>query len=276
MILSLKKAIVLGLIVSSAVLSGCAANNAEEQAAQTNEQQAYPGDPNDPLEPVNRLVWDFNWDILDAYIVRPVTVGYTTVMPGFARTGLLNAARNLEEPTNAINNLLQGKVGGSLDSVARFVINSTVGLLGTIDVAENIGLPRQRESLGETLGTYGVGTGPFIMLPGAGPSDARSLTGNVVEAVYYPLSLGSGAGIPALIVTTLETRAALMGQEAQIEQSVDDYAFIKNAYFQNLEFRVTDGKSADEIDESEFEDFEDFEDSFDDFENLDDDPPKQK
>ena len=79
-------------------------------------------------------------------------------------------------------------------------------------------------------------------------------------------------GIPSLIITTLETRAALLGQEAQIEQSVDDYAFIKNAYFQNLEFRVTDGKSAEEIDEEDFEGFEDFEDSLDDFE---DDPQDQ-
>lgn len=270
--MSLKKALILGMIVSSAVLSGCASNNAQEQAAQANERPEYTGDPNDPLEPINRAVWDFNWDFLDAYILRPVTVGYTKVMPGFARTGLLNAARNLEEPTNIVNNLLQGKVGGSFDSAVRFVINSTVGLLGTIDVAESLGVPRQRESLGEVFGVYGVDTGPFIMLPVAGPSDARSLTGNVVEAAYYPLSLGTGVGIPSLIITTLETRAALLGQEAQIEQSVDDYAFIKNAYFQNLEFRVTDGKSAEEIDEEDFEGFEDFEDSLDDFE---DDPQDQ-
>ena len=255
-----KRAMFFGLLMTAGILSGCASNTAQEQAEQNN--PANVSDPRDPFESVNRDIWDFNWEILDAYILRPVTVGYTTVMPQFARTGLLNAANNLEEPANFLNNMLQGDFDHGMDSLARFLINSTVGLLGTIDVASKIGVERQRESFGEVLAVWGVDTGPFLMLPGLGPSDPRSFTGRVADGYYYPMSiLNTNFSIATFVVLLLEGRASLIDQEQQLEQSFEQYSFVKNAYFQNLEFRVTDGEVGEKaIDqEQQQEDFSDFE-----------------
>ena len=269
------KSLTAGLLIVISLLGGCASNNAQQQASQNvasqnsssqeltaNEQATVDtSDPRDPLESVNRVVWDFNWEVLDAYILRPVTVAYVSVMPQFARTGLLNAAQNLEEPANLTNNLLQGKVDDGLDSLARFLINSTVGLLGTIDVASKIGLDRKEEQFGETLGVWGVETGPCLMLPFLGPSDPRSFTGDYVDGFAFPMTLiDGGLNFARLGISLLETRAQLLDQEAQIEQAVDDYAFLKNAYFERLEFRVTDGRSGDKvIEEEQLDDFADFE-----------------
>jgi phospholipid-binding lipoprotein MlaA len=251
-------------------LGGCASQQAvDEQASIVQSNEAFDTtqkasdhtDPRDPLEGFNRAMWDFNYDVLDKYILRPVTVAYVDVMPQPARSGLLNMAENLEEPSNAVNNLLQGKVGGTMVSVGRFVLNSTVGLLGLIDVASEIGLDQQQEEFGEVLGVYGVGTGPYLMIPAMGPNDLRSLAGDVVDSSYFPLQdLNFYVAALRTGIKVVEARAQLIEQEAQLDQSLDPYAFVKNAYFQNLEFKVSDGEAApkpEELKEDE-EDFESF------------------
>nr|WP_203565320.1 VacJ family lipoprotein [Alteromonas profundi] len=266
------------------MLTGCATNNGAHQVNDSaNQTQIDSADPRDPLEPINRVMWDFNWEVLDAYILRPVTVGYVTVMPQFARTGLLNAAENLQEPANMLNNMFQGKVDDGLDSLARFLINSSIGLFGTIDVATKIGIEQKEEEFGETLGTMGVGTGPFLMLPALGPNDPRSFTGEVVDGTVYPMAvINSQFAIARYLVSLLETRASLIDQESQIEQSVDDYAFIKNAYFENLAFKVSDGKSSEKaIDEEQLDDFAEFEsmldyEEYDEVESITDEVDKEQ
>lgn len=250
----MKKLTFLGVLASVLIISGCASNNAQQQAESN-------ADPRDPIEPFNRVMWDFNYDVLDAYLLRPVTVGYTTVMPGFARTGLLNAALNLEEPVNMVNNLLQGKAEPSMRSFARFLINTTVGLVGTIDVAEKMGMPRVEEDFDEVLGVWGVGNGPYVMLPAAGPNDVRGLVGSAVDNAYFPMTyLNGNFTLLRVVVELLESRAQLMAQEQQLDNSADPYAFVKSAYFQNKEFKVTDGKSGEkEIDEEALDDFDAFE-----------------
>lgn len=250
----MRKLTFLGLLASVLIISGCASNSAQQQAESN-------ADPRDPIEPFNRVMWDFNYDVLDAYLLRPVTVGYTTVMPGFARTGLLNAALNLEEPVNMVNNLLQGKAEPSMRSFARFLINTTVGLVGTIDVAEKMGMPRVEEDFDEVLGVWGVGNGPYVMLPAAGPNDVRGLVGSAVDNAYFPMTyLNGNFTLLRVVVELLESRAQLMAQEQQLDNSADPYAFVKSAYFQNKEFKVTDGKSGEkEIDEEALDDFDAFE-----------------
>ena len=261
--MDLSKSLATGLIIAAGFLGGCATNDAQSQSqeAKTNTAVVDTSDPRDPLEPVNREIWDFNWEVLDAYILRPITVTYVTVMPQPARTGLVNITDNLQEPANFLNNLAQGKVDDGLDSLARFLINTTVGLVGTFDVASKIGIERKREQFGETLAVWGLDTGPFLMLPFLGPSDPRSFTGDYVDGFAFPMSLLEGSvNLARIGISVLETRAQLLDQEAQLEQSVDDYAFVKNAYFENLEFRVTDGKSGDKaIDDEQLDDFADFE-----------------
>ena len=261
--MDLSKSLIAGLIIATSFLGGCASNSTQEQAdvARTNSAAVDTSDPRDPFEPVNRKLWDFNWDVLDAYILRPVTVTYVTVMPQAARTGLVNITDNLQEPANFLNNMFQGKVDDGLDSLARFLINTTVGLVGTFDVASKIGIERKEEQFGETLAVWGLDTGPFLMLPFLGPSDPRSFTGDYVDGFAFPMSLLEGSvNLARIGISVLETRAQLLDQEAQLEQSIDDYAFVKNAYFENLEFRVTDGKSGDKaIDDEQLDDFADFE-----------------
>ncbi|MFC3203759.1 VacJ family lipoprotein [Alteromonas oceani] len=271
MTLSMRRFSLFLLFSGALFLSGCASNNAEQQAqanSPANSASTSPdySDPRDPLESVNRVVWDFNWEILDKYLLRPAATTYVTVVPGFARTGLSNAVENLAEPANMLNNLLQGKVGPSFDSFTRFVINSTVGVAGFFDVAGAMGLQRQEEEFGETLGKWGVGSGPFLMLPARGPSDPRSFTGDIVDNLYFPMTLMTGnLNVLRFTVGALEARAQLLGQEGQIENARDPYEQVKNIYFQNLEFRVTDGKNLDaQPDEEEAEEFDEFEALFDD------------
>ncbi len=248
-------------LLLASLLGGCASQQVSQQVEQNNTSVQDAGDPRDPLEPVNRVMWDFNWEVLDAYVLRPITVGYVTVMPQFARTGLLNAAENLQEPANFMNNMFQGKVDDGMDSLARFVLNSTVGLFGTIDVASHIGIVEKEEEFGETMGVWGVNTGPYLMLPALGPNDPRSFTGSVVDGMVYPMAIIDGQfAIARYLVSLLEGRASLIDQEQQLEQSVDDYAFVKNAYFENLAFKVTDGKSGYKaLEEEQLDDFAEFE-----------------
>lgn len=246
----MKNHLMLALIILSLGLAGCASNNTQQQAQQYN-------DPKDPLEGFNRTMWDFNWDVLDKYILRPAAVGYVNYVPGFARSGLSNMASNLEEPANALNNLLQGKVGGTLVSVGRFALNSTVGLLGTIDVASELGLEEESEDFGQTLGVWGAGTGPYVMMPGWGPTDIRSGTGDFVDNSYFPLSdLNIYLSIFRFGIQALEGRAALIEQEQQLNATSDPYIFVKEAYFQNLEFNVKDGEIGEISDEEQAEDEE--------------------
>lgn len=248
-------------LLLASLLGGCASQQVSQQVEQNSTSVQDTSDPRDPLEPVNRVMWDFNWEVLDAYVLRPITVGYVTVMPQFARTGLLNAAENLQEPANFMNNMFQGKVDDGMDSLARFVLNSTVGLFGTIDVASHIGIVEKEEEFGETMGVWGVNTGPYLMLPALGPNDPRSFTGSVVDGMVYPMAIIDGQfAIARYLVSLLEGRASLIDQEQQLEQSVDDYAFVKNAYFENLAFKVTDGKSGDKaLEEEQLDDFAEFE-----------------
>ena len=256
-------------------LGGCASNTANDQIAVRNldAQAQNAQDPYDPIEPVNRVIWDVNWNVLDKYLVRPVTVAYITVMPDFARKGLLNAADNLSEPGHMVNNFLQGKDEEGLESFARFVLNSTFGVFGLIDVASHAGLEKHDEGFDEVLGVWGAANGPFLMLPGAGPNDVRGVVGDVVDNTYYPLAiLNTQLNAARWAITLLEARASLMDQEELLRESFDDYAFVKNAYFQNKLFQVTDGNVPEpEIEDEQLDDFEEFESLLEDT-----DPPKKE
>lgn len=262
------------LAISVITLSACA-SKPEEQIEQADatiapvdaslkvQAEAEESSNNDPFEPFNRVMWDFNYDVLDRFLLKPVTKGYVAVTPQVMRTGLLNAANNLEEPANSINNMLQGKFERGFTSVGRFAVNSTIGLLGFFDVASSMGLERKREDFGQVLGVWGVGTGPYLMIPALGPSDFRSLTGTVVDAYYWPGTvLEDPYVIGAAVVSLLEARAALIEQEENLNRSLDQYLFVRDAYFQRLAFEVSDGhieQKSDEELEEEQDDFSDFE-----------------
>lgn len=246
------------LILSFSVfVTACANNSAEQQAqanAATNQQDEYV-DERDPFESVNREMWDFNWDILDKHILRPLAVGFTK-LPDPAQDGVRNFVSNLEEPGNMVNNLLQGKVSDTGASLSRFVVNSTIGVFGLFDVATHLGVKRKEESFKETLAVAGVGNGPFLMVPGMGPTTVRDTSGNYVDGLIFPLSILS---FPESVVRfglkAIYTRADLLPQDTLINQSADSYEFIKSAYFQNQEFKVYDGNPPIEEEEEFDEEF---------------------
>jgi phospholipid-binding lipoprotein MlaA len=231
-------------IVAIMVMSGCASSPER--------------DPRDPFEPINRPLWTFNQQVLDRYILRPTAVGYSKI-PDPARNSVNNFFLNLEEPGNSVNHLLQGKFSDSGKSLLRFVINSTVGVLGLFDPATGADLPRKRESLGQTMGKWGLVNGPFLMVPAMGPSTVRNTAGNYGDTYIFPLnSLSITQLAVKFVMLGLETRISAMDQEDLLAQSLDSYVFIREAYLQNDEYNVLDGNV--ETEEEEYDDFDDFDD----------------
>ncbi|MCM2679007.1 MlaA family lipoprotein [Echinimonas agarilytica] len=200
-------------------------------------------DNRDPLEDLNRVIFDFNFNVLDKYIYRPTTVFYIDYVPDFGKEGINNVIRNIDEPSSAVNNVLQGNWSDSANNVGRFAINTTVGLVGFIDVASYMGMERKLDEFGEVLGHYGVDDGPYLMLPVIGPSSVREEVGDYVDDLYWPLSTLSFW--PKLLrwgFKGLYTRAQLIDQEQMLYNSLDPYSFVKEGYFQYMRYRVYDGK----------------------------------
>ena len=200
---------------------GCANAPAQQDAAAAD-------DTNDPLEPVNRVIFDGN-QVLDHYVLRPVAVGYVTVVPDGARDAIRRALDNMKEPANFINNVLQGNVSAAGTTVARFAVNTTMGFGGLFDVASEVELPRQRADFGQTLYTWGFGEGPYIVLPIFGPSNVRDAIGLGIDSLADPTryTLSSGGlqdvsyGIMALDGT--DERGRVIDALDDLEKHALDY-----------------------------------------------------
>ncbi len=220
-------------------------------------------DPKDPLETINRPFWTFTWDYADKYLLKPASSAYVNNVNEDVRGGLYNMALNLNEPSTVINNLLQGKFSDAAKSTGRFLLNSTIGLFGIFDPASDFGWARNEEEFGEVLGSYGVGDGPYLVVPAMGPSSVREEVGDFVDRYYWPLAvIDFWPNLLRAGVIGLEQRATLADQEQLINDSVDSYEFVKNAYFQNTKFKVYDGNPPIEIDEESEEELEAFMDEF--------------
>jgi phospholipid-binding lipoprotein MlaA len=222
------------LIVTILICAGCASNPADQYA-----------DPRDPLENTNRALWDFNYDVLDKNVMRPAAKGYEKLGTP-VRSSIRNVLFNIEEPLNAVNNLLQGKVKDTGTNIGRFAINSTIGLLGIFDVASEWGLEPKREDFAQTFGSWGIGNGGYLMVPIYGPTTPRNLAGDVMDNVVYPMTLLNPYQIfLTFALSGLENRIQLFDQEPLLEQSLDSYNFVKEIYFQNDQFKVSDGQAGD-------------------------------
>ena len=209
---------------------------------------------NDPFEDINRKVWAFN-EFLDDNLAKPTAEIYTSIAPNFVEVGMSNFFRNLNELDNTANQLLQGHPMLAINDFTRFLVNTTIGLGGFIDVASRLGLERHDEDFGQTLGAWGVSSGPFLMLPIYGPSTPRSLAGRSVSSVlggtFAIEETDVRLGITAL--DALETRARYLEVETLIIG--DRYSFIRDSYMQYQEFESSNG--IDQVD--------DFVDDMDDF-----------
>lgn len=201
----------------------------------------------DPLEGINRGIYKFN-DVTDKAIFKPVATAYKAVAPTPVRTGINNFFYNLGMITTVVNDLLQFKFSHAFTDAGRFVINSTFGLAGFIDVASMDKIEKRKEDFGQTLGYWGVGTGAYIVLPFLGPSDVRDTTGLVVDTVTTdPITYTHNIGEVRLhnqlrIANFIDKRAELLTASDLIDEaSLDPYAFMRDAYLQRRARLVLDG-----------------------------------
>ncbi len=224
------------LLALITLLSGCASMRPAERSR------------NDRFEHYNRAIFRFNQQ-LDKAVARPVAVAYVKVTPEPVRSGVSNFLANLSYPVVVVNDALQAKPKQFGRDTARLVINTTLGIGGLFDPATKLGLESRDEDFGQTMGYWGVPSGPFLMLPILGPSTVRDAFGKVADhftepKTYYvnstTLSWGlTGAGL-------VDKRAGLLDAEAALNRYFDQYAFIRNAYLQRREFLIYDGNPPDD------------------------------
>lgn len=224
----LRRPLLSGLIAFT-LLSGCASTN----------------NPRDPLEPFNRAIYAVN-DGLDKVVMKPVATAYKAVLPQFVRTGVTNFFNNLFDVLTALNNLLQGKLADAASDVGRIAVNSTVGVLGLVDVGTEIGLEKHREDFGQTLGRWGFTSGPYLQIPFLGPSSFRDGLGLLVDVKLDPVGylwrdhIATRNSLWGLYFVNL--RANLLDSTKILDEAaLDPYEFQRDAYMQRRRNLVYDG-----------------------------------
>lgn len=218
-----------GIIIAALVvlLSGCATN----------------GDPRDPFEPVNRGIYNFN-DTVDKAVTKPIAQGYKAVLPSPVRTGVSNFFSNIDDIFVTANNLLQFKFHEAASDFTRLLANTTLGIGGLFDVASGFGLPKHNEDLGQTFGVWGVGDGPFLMIPLLGPSNVRDAVGSAVQTYADPvLHLNNIAVRNSLVgLRVVNSRANLLSAEKVLDEAaLDPYTFLRDSYIQQRRSLIYDG-----------------------------------
>lgn len=200
----------------------------------------------DPIERFNRGVFWLN-DTLDVYALEPVARGWDSITPDAVQRSLANFFRNLRFPIVLVNNLLQGKVHASATTLARFMVNTTFGVAGFLDLAGKWGLEPRPEDFGQTLGWWGTPPGPYLVLPLFGPSSVRDTGGLAIDFLgTFPVAVNQWIIFGAGAVNTINTRAQFLDQiKAAKESSLDYYVFVRNAYLQHRRAQVDD-RSFDE------------------------------
>lgn len=216
----------------------------------------------DPLEGINRGVYKFN-DVADRAVIKPVATAYKTVTPSPIRKGVSNFFSNIGTLTTIINDLLQFKFAHAFTDAGRFVINSTFGIAGLIDVASMDNIEKRNEDFGQTLGHWGVDTGAYLVLPFVGPSTVRDATGLVVDTVTSdPITYTHNIGEIRLhnqlrTAQLIDKRTQLLDATDIVDNaSIDPYAFLRDAYLQRRASLVQDGLVPQELIKQDDGDFE--------------------
>lgn len=218
------------IVLGALLLSGCASTRN--------------GDPRDPLEPLNRSIHSFN-ETVDQVALKPLAKGYETILPGPARTGVRNFFSNLDDVTIFANNLLQFKLDAATSDFLRVAFNTSLGFLGVLDVASEMGLKKHEEDFGQTLGRWGVPSGPYLVLPILGPSSFRDTTGKLVDSSYSDLVYELDH-VPTRNATLglrlVHSRAELLDAKEAIDTAaLDAYEFNRDFYLERRNALVYDG-----------------------------------
>ncbi len=190
--------------------------------------------PQDPLEGFNRAMYSVNQGI--DFVVKPVAQGYDAILPAPVKTGVGNFFSNIADLWIAVNNLLQGKGSDGISDIGRFLVNSTIGIVGLFDVASDLNLPKHSGDFGQTLGVWGVGEGVYLYLPIIGPRTARDTIGFGVDAFVDPVRYVDNIPVrnSLLGLRFLDKRARLFPAEKVLEQAAfDKYSYLRDAYLQN-------------------------------------------
>ena len=226
------------LLCMAAALVGCASIPAGVEPS-----------PQDPWEPFNRSVFEFN-EGLDAYLLKPVVAGYRFVLPEFVREGIYNFFSNYNDIYTALYNLLQGKPGYAFNDFMRVAVNTTMGLGGLLDLATPGGLEKHKEDWGQTLGVWGVPAGPYVVLPFFGPSNVRDTFGTVadLESDYLFRLLPDVAlrnSITGLRVVNARNTYYEAGDLLD-GAAIDKYSFMRDAYIQRRQYQINEGRDDEE------------------------------
>jgi len=222
------------LMFSVIVMTGCATTQQNERVAKI-----------DPFEPMNRAVFSFN-EVTDDYLIKPIAEAYRFVLPEFARTGVTNFFGNINDVLIGANNLLQGKPAEAANDIGRFFINSTIGILGLFDVATDMGLDKNKEDFGQTLGVWGVPDGPYVVLPLFGASNVRDTVGFVVDMetdfILNSDKLNKDQKISSTVLRIVNLRANLLDSGQLLDDAAfDKYSFVRDGYLQRRRNQIYDG-----------------------------------
>ncbi|CAB1367862.1 MlaA family lipoprotein [Denitratisoma oestradiolicum] len=204
---------------------------------------ATSGNPKDPIEGFNRAVFAFN-DGLDKVVIKPVAQGYEATLPQTARNGVANFFGNVADVFIGVNNVLQGKMPEAINDFGRVMVNTTLGILGFMDIASDLGVEKHEEDFGQTFGHWGVGSGAYVVLPVFGPRTVRDTVGLVADVNVDPVgNLSDVSSRNTLLVTRLVSdRTALLPADKVIEEAaLDKYSYIRDGYLQRRRSQIYDG-----------------------------------
>ena len=211
--------------------------------------------PSDPLESFNRAMYTFN-DVVDRALLKPLATGYRYIIPSPVRRGVGNFFSNLRAPTTFINDLLQGKPARALQTLDRFLLNSSVGLFGLIDIATPLGKPPHEEDYGQTLAVWGVPSGPYLVLPFLGPSTMRDSIGKIPE-FYIADPLWDPGNLTVTVtrfgLRLIDLRSRLLGVDRILQMQVDPYLFLRETYLQQRSAQISDSVTLGAERSEEFE-----------------------
>lgn len=197
----------------------------------------------DPLESYNRSMFKFN-EQLDRAVIKPVATGYKKVVPAPVRKGVGNFFNNLREPTTIVNDLLQGKFGQAAEDFLRFGFNTTFGFLGWIDLATPAGLERHEEDFGQTFSVWGLGPGPYLVLPVLGASTVADSVGLIPATLYTDprtTVFNNETSYVLISADAIDYRARLLGASKVVDLQLDPYIFTRETYLQQRQLLIYDG-----------------------------------
>lgn len=206
----------------------------------------------DPLKDLNQKTHNLN-QTLDLQVASPVARFYKRITPDFIEIGVTNFTQNVEDLSIGVNNILQGKIKSGFSDLGRFTLNTTIGIAGFLDIATDMGLEKHDEDFGQTLAVWGVPDGPYLVLPGLGPSTMRDTLAMIPDAFLTPLWLidHDRTSYSLTAIDLIDTRARYLGLESVVIG--DEYLFYRDAYLQSRQFEIKDGEIEDD-----FDDFDDF------------------